>query len=538
MSAAVSLARPLPALDAAPGATAALPLRVLLLEDSALDAQLLAGELEAAGVRAQLHRVDGRETFLTALSQGGYDLILSDYKVPGFDGPEALSLARAQLPDVPFLFVSGALGEDRAIELLKRGATDYVLKDRLERLGPSVERALREAESARRQRRAEQALRASEERYQLASLATSDAIWDYDMLTQRTQWTGALERNFGYRAPPEGTDIGWWQALVHPEDLPRVLEQARAAREAPDRERWEQTYRFRRADGTWAHVIHHALIVRDAAGQPVRVVGSMRDDSARLQAEQERQRLLEEAQARVEFEQQVVGIVSHDLRNPLAAILTSASLMLRRESIDPWVARSAARIVSSADRAHRMIRDLLDYTQARMGGGIPIRPEPLDLHELTEQVVEEARAAFPERTLQLTHSGEGAGSWDADRVAQVLSNLVGNALKYSPADTPVRVESHGLADGMCVRVHNAGTPISPEVLPRIFEPLQRGSGHLGFSDRSIGLGLYIVRELVLAHGGRVDVQSTLEEGTLFTVRLPREAAPRAEAPSPPGRGLG
>ena len=530
MSAAVSLARSLPeAPDTAPGGTAALPLRVLLLEDSALDAQLLGGELEAAGVRAQLHRVDGREAFLGALSQGGYDLILSDYNVPGFEGPEALSLARAQLPDVPFLFVSGALGEDRAIELLKRGATDYVLKDRLERLAPSVERALREAESARRQRRAEQALRASEERYELASLATSDAIWDYDVLTNRTQWTGALERNFGHRTPPEGTDEAWWSALVHPEDLPGVLERSRAAREAPDRQRWEHAYRFRRADGTWAHVIDHALIVRDATGQPVRIVGSMRDDSARLQAEQERQRLLEEAQARVEFEQQVVGIVSHDLRNPLAAILTSASLMLRRESIDPWVARSAARIVSSADRAHRMIRDLLDYTQARMGGGIPIRPEPLDLHELTEQVVEEARAAFPERTLQLSHSGEGKGRWDADRVAQVLSNLVTNALKYSPADTPVRMESHGLPDGMCVRVHNAGAPIAPEVLPRIFEPLQRGGGHLSFSDRSIGLGLYIVRELVLAHGGRVEVESSLEEGTLFTVRLPREAAPRAAA---------
>jgi sigma-B regulation protein RsbU (phosphoserine phosphatase) len=273
-------------------------------------------------------------------------------------------------------------------------------------------------------------------------------------------------------------------------------------------------------------VVDTGLVMRDATGAPTRVVGSIRDESERVKAEEERQRLLEEAQARVEFEQQVVGIVSHDLRNPLAAILTSASLMLRRESIDPWVARSAARIVSSADRAHRMIRDLLDYTQARMGGGIPIRTEALDLHELTEQVVEEARAAYPERTLELVHSGSGVGRWDADRVAQVLSNLVTNALKYSPADTPVRVESRGERDGMCLRVRNAGEPISSELLPRLFEPLQRGGGHVGFSDRSIGLGLYIVRELVEAHGGRVEVESTQEAGTTFTVRLPREAAVR------------
>ncbi|MBF5045953.1 response regulator [Aggregicoccus sp. 17bor-14] len=515
------LATPPPALE-----PAAAPLRVLLLEDSPLDAQLMVGALEAAGRAAQVHRVDGRAGFLEALVQGGYDLVLSDYNVPGFDGTEALSLARERLPDVPFLFVSGALGEERAIELLKRGATEYVLKDNLERLVPSIERALREAEGARQRRSAEQALRESEERYQLASLATSDAIWDFDPQLNRTQWAGALERVFGYPVPANGTDAEWWGSRVHPEDLPLVLADSQVALAAPARQRWEHAYRFRRADGSWAHVIDHGLIVRDADGKAVRVVGAIRDDSARVSAERERQRLLEEAQARVEFEQQVVGIVSHDLRNPLAAILTSASLMLRRESIDPWVARSAARIVSSADRASRMIRDLLDYTQARMGGGIPIRPEALDLHELAEQVVEEARAAFPERTLELVHSGSGHGRWDADRVAQVLTNLVTNALKYSPADTPVRVESRGEAEGMWLRVQNAGEPISPELLPRLFEPLQRGGGHVGFSDRSIGLGLYIVRELVLAHGGQVDVASTQEAGTTFTVRLPREAAGR------------
>jgi phosphoserine phosphatase RsbU/P len=525
VSAAAGAARTLPA-SPTPGEAPAAPLRVLLLEDSALDAQLLCGELEAAGLAVQVRRVDGRAGFLEALVAGGFDLILADYNVPGFDGPEALGLARERCPHVPFLFVSGALGEERAIELLKRGATDYVLKDNLARLVPSVQRALREAEGAQQRRSAEEALRASEERYQLASLATTDAIWDHDVRTNRTQWTGALERLFGHRAPPGGTDAAWWRERVHPEDLPGVLERSHAALQSPERQRWEHAYRFCRADGSWAHVIDQALIVRDAEGRAVRVVGSMRDDSARLQVEQERQRLLEEAQARVEFEQQVVGIVSHDLRNPLAAILTSASLMLRRESIDPWVARSAARIVSSADRAHRMIRDLLDYTQARMGGGIPIRPEPLDLHELTEQVVEEARAAFPERSLQLSHAGDGRGRWDADRVAQVLSNVVTNALKYSPAGTPVRVESRGEGGGMLVRVQNAGAPIAPELLPRIFEPLQRGGGHLGFSDRSIGLGLYIVRELVLAHGGQVHVESTQEEGTTFTVQLPREATER------------
>ena len=125
--------------------------------------------------------------------------------------------------------------------------------------------------------------------------------------------------------------------------------------------------------------------------------------------------------------------------------------------------------------------------------------------------------------------GDGQGAWDSDRMAQVLSNILGNALKYSPEDTPVRVESRGEPDSVVVHVRNGGDPIPPEMLPRIFEPLQRGTT-VGRSERSIGLGLYIVRQLVLAHGGTVDARSSAEEGTVFTVRLPR--APSKEQTPP------
>jgi PAS domain S-box-containing protein len=516
------------------------PLSILLLEDSELDARLIVAQLEEAGMAVQLERADSRESFQRALGRGGYDLILSDYNIPGFDGLIALATARRALPDTPFLFVSGALGEERAIELLKRGATDYVLKDRLERLVPSVRRALREAEGELRRRETEEALRRSEERYQLVIRATSDVVWDWNLETDRVEWSDGLEQVFGHGQEAIRSDGGWWKRHIHPEDRERVegeLRRVFASRE----ERWEDEYRFRRADGTYAFVVDRGYIVRDGSGRALRMAGAVKDITEHKRSEEERQRLLAEARKRVEFEQQLVGIVSHDLRGPLNAILTGATMMLQRENIEPWQAKTAARILSCAERSNRLIRDLLDFTQARMGGGIPVRPAPQDFHEVTLQVVEEARVAHAERTIQVTQTGDGRGAWDADRMAQVVSNLLTNALKYSPDRTPVQVETRGEAERVVLRVHNEGEPIAEDLLPRIFEPLRRGKRRVNRSDRSIGLGLYIVRELVLAHGGTVEVSSTQAEGTTFTVTLPRASADSTESQDPPlplGEGRG
>ena len=142
-------------------------LRILILEDLPSDAELMVYELRQAGIAHSYRRVADRENFVAALAEYRPDIILSDFNLPGFDGLEALALAQATCPDTPFIFVSGAMGEEVAIDTLKRGATDYVLKDRISRLGPAVERALREAEACRERRQAEAALRDSEERYRL-----------------------------------------------------------------------------------------------------------------------------------------------------------------------------------------------------------------------------------------------------------------------------------------------------------------------------------------------------------------------------------
>jgi PAS domain S-box-containing protein len=239
----------------------------------------------------------------------------------------------------------------------------------------------------------------------------------------------------------------------------------------------------------------------------------------------DRKRAATDARQRAEFEQQLIGIVSHDLRNPITAILMSAQALMRREDIDPPILKSLARIASSGERASRLIRDLLDFTQARLGGSIPIHRRAVDLHEQIRQVVEEVQQAHPHRDVIFEASGDGRGEWDPDRLHQIATNLAVNALAYSPGESVVRIRTWAESSLVMLEVHNTGKPIPEEMLRVLFEPFRRGQELKHSPTGSIGLGLFIVDQLVRAHGGTIDVSSTEAEGTTFRVRLPRAARP-------------
>ncbi|QDE65809.1 hybrid sensor histidine kinase/response regulator [Myxococcus xanthus] len=262
----------------------------------------------------------------------------------------------------------------------------------------------------------------------------------------------------------------------------------------------------------------------DASGRLTAVILFAVEVTDSVLARRKESELAQQMKARADFERQLIGIVSHDLRNPLGAITLAVAMMLQRGPLDERQERQAQRIRSSADRATRMIRDLLDFTRARQGTGLPVYPQPMDLHEVVRTVLDEVHAGWPDRRLETECTGSGAGTWDPDRLAQLIGNLVGNALQYSPPGTPVRVASRGDDDGVVLEVHNLGPAIPLERQPRIFEPLERATVRPEDQGRrSIGLGLYIVRSIVLAHGGTVEAHSQEETGTTFTVRLPRHA---------------
>lgn len=235
----------------------------------------------------------------------------------------------------------------------------------------------------------------------------------------------------------------------------------------------------------------------------------------------ESKRVEEELRRAAEFRERFLGIVSHDLRNPINAIKMSATLLQRADDLPDRLGKPVARIHASADRISRMISELLDFTRGRLGGGIPIAPQPGDLLALVRQVLEEMELTHPGRMLALRAHGHFEGEWDPDRLAQVVSNLAGNALRYGPADTPVTVTLSEQGAEVELAVHNAGAPISPNILPHVFDPFRRGTAQAERSPEGLGLGLFIVQEIVHAHGGTIAVRSTKEAGTTFTVRLPR-----------------
>jgi len=244
----------------------------------------------------------------------------------------------------------------------------------------------------------------------------------------------------------------------------------------------------------------------------------------------EQKRAEEHLRRTAEFRERFMSIVSHDLRNPLNAILLSATALLRSEDLGERHVKGARRIIASAERMKRMISDLLDFARGRLGGGIPLNPRELELTALGHEVVEELEAGRPGREVELEVEGDLRGEWDADRLSQLLINLGKNALDYSPEGSRVRLSLHGEDGFVRLEVHNEGPPIPPERLGSIFEPFRRftGEAQSPTSTSGLGLGLYIVEQIVRAHGGSVAVRSTQEEGTTFTVRLPRRPV-RTEA---------
>ncbi len=224
--------------------------------------------------------------------------------------------------------------------------------------------------------------------------------------------------------------------------------------------------------------------------------------------------------------EQFLAILGHDLRNPLGAIVTGATLLTISDNIGDKQIKVAARILNSANRMTRMVSDLLDLTRTRLGAGIPITPRTMDLAPVCEQVLLELEAVHPERRLRVDLKGDLVGEWDHDRLTQVVSNLVANALQHGDVHSAVSIVVDGTGAEVMLSVHNEGRRIPEHAMKQIFEPMTRQPAQDG--DRNVtglGLGLYIAREIVTAHDGAIHATSTDRDGTTFTVKLPRHHRP-------------
>jgi len=236
--------------------------------------------------------------------------------------------------------------------------------------------------------------------------------------------------------------------------------------------------------------------------------------------------------------QMFLAILGHDLRSPLNAIMLSAEAFSEAHAPDPASAEFAAQIAASGNVMSRMLTDFLDFAQTQLGKGIPLTPVATDLVPLCKAVIGEIKAAHPEKTIRLITPGVLTGEWDPGRLRQLFSNLVGNAVQHGSASGAIELVAEEAGSEVLLTVSNEGAPIAADLLPRIFEPLTRGiTPEVRKTARtgSMGLGLYIAREVVAAHGGAIAVESTPSR-TIFSVRLPRHAPRSTRAAAAPRAG--
>jgi len=508
------------------------PIRVLLLEDSGFDAELLREHLLAAWPGAVLHWVTGRADFVAALAHAP-DVVLSDYELPGFSGRDALDLVRGRFAELPFIFVSGVIGEDNAVELLKRGATDYVSKSRLSRLPVVVERALRESRVRAARAQAEAQLREAD----LLHARVVDSLPDHAVILldpegRVTAWNRAATTIFGYAAD---AIAGRSASLLNtPEDvaagvLARELAQAQAAGKA-DVGGWLQ-----RADGSRLRAEGVVTPLPGPDGSPGGFCKLVHDATAAYERAEALRRAKEDAERASHAKDRFLGMLSHELRTPLTPIAAAAHVLERFAQVPERYADLLPMIRRNVALESRLIDDLLDLT-AVTAGKVRLTLLPVDMHAIVRQVLEmleePARAKSLDIVLRLRaeHSVVVA---DGARMHQVLSNILRNAIKFTPEGGRIELDTRCESGRFLFRCTDTGIGIEAASLPRIFSAFEQAGDDVARQYGGLGLGLTIAAGMVAEHGGTLTAASDgRNRGATFELGL--EAAPFA-TPAPEKR---
>lgn len=385
----------------------------------------------------------------------------------------------------------------------RHGLQDKLLGEELAR------RAAQIIENARLQ----QQLRQSETRFRVALAHSNISVFEEDS-DGRVKWV--YNPLFGVESEDivgkTGADLALRTESVELEELKRrVLD-------AGERVRTEVEAMV---GGEKRHLILNYEPLRDVGG----IIGLMGAAVDITEAKAAQEQLAQE----LGFREQLMGVLSHDLRNPLGAVLGLSGLLALQDSLPNNMREGLEQIQQSARRMNEMIETLLDVTRLRQRRGMPLSRQEVDLYDLSRKVADELRAAHPEREIRVAAEGDMRGHWDPARIEQVASNLVANALTHGAAASPVELTLAGEDDHVQLAVTNCGAAIAPELIDHLFEPFRQGADARARPRPSgLGLGLFIARQIVRSHGGTIQVRSD-DEATTFTVRLPRAVATVPEA---------
>jgi len=499
--------------------------RLVVVEDDPDDALLIVTRLRRGGIDLHHETVTTAAAFRAALAEAPPDVIISDYNLPAFTAHEALRILQETGSDAPFILVSGQVGEETAAAMMKAGAHDFILKDRLSLLLPAVQRELRDAEDRRHRREAEAALRDSERRFRLLAEHAVDIIF----LARLHPDPGleyispAVERIVGYRPAELYVDPSLMVSMVHEDDQPAFRSFWRDPQVAA------QVVRLRRLDGRLVWLELRAVGIRDEEGTLVAVEGMFRDVTEQRLADAEHARMDRELRhvERLDSLGHLAGGIAHDFNNILAVITAYAQDVAGVLGDQHPSRPDLDRIGQAASRAAALTRQLLIFSRLE-----PSKPEVLDLNLVvtdTKQLLGRTIGEDIRLTTELAPDLP-AVLIDRSRLEQVIVNLVVNARAAMAAGGSLTISSSTAGERVRLDVADTGTGMTPEVASRAFEPFFTTKGPGG----GTGLGLSTAYGAVTEAGGDITLATAPGRGTTVTVWLPAHAVEPATAqPAPP-----
>jgi PAS domain S-box-containing protein len=494
---------------------------VLLLEDNLLDAELLQEILKEEGFNLNMRRVDTERDFLEALKNWTPDIIISDFSLPSYVGTAALAASVAQRPDIPFIFFSGTIGEESAIEALKQGASDYVLKQRPKRLVSAFRRALAERKQRKKQQEAEEKIVAQA---QLLNLA-SDAIIVFDLKDRVLFWNTGAEQLYGFTA--KETDEKSVTMLLYGES---EISFAEAKRQTLEHRQWKGELNQISRNGNDLVVTSRWTLLCNSEGQPVKILMINTDITEKKKFETQFLRA-----QRMESLGTLAGGIAHDLNNILAPIMM-ASQLLRRTETDPKALARIEMIHKSAQRGAEIVKQLLTFVRGNEGRITNVKVPDL-LHDISKLT----RETFPKNIAIHMNADPGVGEIKGDptQLHQVLMNLCINARDAMPDGGELTVTASNMPEApdqpprILIEVKDTGTGISPVVKEKIFDPFFTTKE----AGKGTGLGLSTVLGIIKGHGGEMEVESAVGKGSTFKIYLCRSLEQHLDISEIPGANI-
>ncbi len=522
------------------------PLRLLLIEDSESDAFLVIRHLEKGGYAVMPERIETAEQLESALQEQGWDIIISDYQLPGFDAPAALALFTAKGADIPFIVVSGTIGEETAVSIMKAGAQDYLMKNNLAKLPSVVKRELAEARHRKELKEAEEQLRLNEQRWKFAIEGSNDGMWDWNVQTNAMYLSPRWKEMLGFDDDEIPNHYGEWYNRVHPDDIEKMMEKIQ------NHFRHEVAlYRIELRvlckDGSYKWFLARGkVLVWDSEGKPLRMVGTHADITERKQAEEEIRALNNDLERRVrertarlmeldKEKNELLGIVAHDLRNPLAGIRIHAEIIELFFATNEKILKHAIGIMASVDEMTELINLLLDGHRIESGAFVP-HLSRISL-SILPHFIERYHARAAAKNIVIDYEPPPHELFvlsDESALSQILDNLISNAVKYSPFGKRIRIYlQEGLHEDSSegtntmekrkivhFAIQDEGPGLSEGDKARLFGKFVRLSARPTGGESSTGLGLSIVKKLVEMQRGRVWCESELGKGATFFVEFP------------------